>query len=819
MPNISDLDQSQLSAGPSEGTAAATANDANSGNIASLDVSQVQSPEEHIQEQYGTPGQTALAALEGAAQGVAGPLATGAELATGVTTPQAMRGRAAASPWAHGLGEAAGFAGSTAIPGVGEESLASHLASLGEHVEAALPALTPRLAVTGIKTGAEMAALGASDEISKMLQQDPNQSLQTAAVNVGLSGILGGAGGAVIGTVSPLWNKAVNKIPVIKTMSDMLGELRFWDTIDAEDPAQGMANEVNDRIQSADALMRGGLKGDLIDRLVQNVTPAQTAEHVDEIQKLLNSADPALQGKSVFQRAMENWRSKVTPQVDPISLQPVFEPQAADVFRATENLKRQMQEIAEPVYKRLPIDIEDRPAVYGAANLAAPLRESLENTKIWGAAGDAQAQYNKAISPLLQGATNEFLKEVAGKEFGERVADPNKLQTLLNKAQKGTAGLKVNHVSNYLDQVQEVADIINSQYLNNGLEAPAESLLNPTPILNHVLETPLSTGVKLAQWMKKNGAASLANMTGHAGGELVGGGLGFLVGHPMIGAWAGDKLLKPIISGLAKPFAETAVSSEGVKSAIDYAARIIQGQKALTDAVSNFYKPAGVIIAQHHIPDSGSREKLKASLDYASSTDNLTQAGGNIGHYMQPHKTAATALAATASNYFQNLKPKQPQARPLDPETPKSPIEEHAYNQALDVAQQPIMVLQHAKNGTLLPVHVQTLNTLYPALHDQIASKLAQGMIEAKQNGQKISYELRQGLSMILGYPVDSTMSPSSIQAIVLANGGAQSQVQQSAQKQQRKPATNKAISQINKVNALYATPTQTRQMEKRDIS
>ncbi len=78
-------------------------------------------------EKYGSPGQQIAAGLEGIAKGVAGPLAPAAELATGITTPEAIRGRAEANPWTHGLGEAAGFAGSALIPGLGEANLAAQI--------------------------------------------------------------------------------------------------------------------------------------------------------------------------------------------------------------------------------------------------------------------------------------------------------------------------------------------------------------------------------------------------------------------------------------------------------------------------------------------------------------------------------------------------------------------------------------------------------------------------------------------------------------------------------------------------------------------
>jgi len=48
---------------------------------------------DNLQAKYGTPGQQAIAGLEGLAQGVVGSIAPAAEVATGLTTPEAIRGR------------------------------------------------------------------------------------------------------------------------------------------------------------------------------------------------------------------------------------------------------------------------------------------------------------------------------------------------------------------------------------------------------------------------------------------------------------------------------------------------------------------------------------------------------------------------------------------------------------------------------------------------------------------------------------------------------------------------------------------------------
>lgn len=141
-------------------------------------------------DKYGTVGQQVKTGLEGAAQGVAGPLATAAETHLLGVKPEDIAGRAKANPVIHGASQAAGLIGGSMIPGLGEYTLGSKIAEAGEAVAGGSAA---------IKAATEMALIQASDETSKWLQNDPNQSVQSAIANIGLSAALGGAGGAVFG--------------------------------------------------------------------------------------------------------------------------------------------------------------------------------------------------------------------------------------------------------------------------------------------------------------------------------------------------------------------------------------------------------------------------------------------------------------------------------------------------------------------------------------------------------------------------------------------------------------------------------------------
>lgn len=145
-------------------------------------------------EKYSTPGQQLKTAAEGAAQGAIGPLADLAETKLLGVNPEDIRGRKEANPLLHGASQAAGMVGGSLIPGVGEYTLGSNIAKAGEAVTGGSAAL---------KAATEMALIQASDETSKWIERDPNQSIQSAIANIGLSAVLGAAGGAVFSKLGP----------------------------------------------------------------------------------------------------------------------------------------------------------------------------------------------------------------------------------------------------------------------------------------------------------------------------------------------------------------------------------------------------------------------------------------------------------------------------------------------------------------------------------------------------------------------------------------------------------------------------------------
>jgi hypothetical protein len=763
-------------------------------------------------DKYGTLPQQALTGLEGVAKGVLGPVATAGEKflsSQGVPglKPEDQAGRQAANPIVHGGAEAAGFVGS-AFTGTGEAAL---IGELGEGVRAASglgkegASLISKIAAGGIQTGSEMAALQAGDEASKAINEDPSQSLGTAAINVGLSGIMGGAGGAVIGAVSPLWKASMEKMGVPKLIDDAKAQYNFRRSLpNGGDVPSAVTEELGTRLGEVDNLrsQMSNLKGSSLARAMPEATEENAAKIDSQIQDISNKMATHIE-KASDNAYLKGAVPKLAQDFQDF-LEIATKPDATfqEKFSAIDDLKRALQDKSN-----YSLTAEDSALGKFTKGIARDLRLALEDNKVWGDAADVQAKVNAAIKASIDAEKDAASKFTAKSSLeGGRVVDPNKVTSLINQTLKGKAGLKTDIMGNYLEKTQELADTINKIHADAGLEAPIR--LSPTPALDHTLGR-ASAGTNLGNWLFEKGLASVA---GHTAAEATGAGLGSLLGHPVIGAIAGEKLLGPAFTSIAKPLLENASHSEALKTSLDYVVNVMRGQKALTQAAENFFKAGAEIVPKQLMPTVASREKAEKSLEYASNPDNISKVGGSVGHYMPDHATAIGITAASAKAYFDQLKPRQVQTSPLDKPSPIDKFKQAQYNRQLDIAQQPLLALKYAKQGTLQPQDVKTLNTLYPGLVKKMASESYEQMIKTTAEGKHIPYKQRVSLSLLMGQPLDSTMTPPVMQAVMMANAPKGPPAPPAGKTKKVSQSTSKTMERTNK---LYATPNQARESDK----
>jgi hypothetical protein len=214
-------------------------------------------------------------------------------------------------------------------------------------------------------------------------------------------------------------------------------------------------------------------------------------------------------------------------------------------------------------------------------------------------------------------------------------------------------------------------------------------------------------------------------------------------------------------------------------------------------------------------PDKEGVSALKNHLDSLEmNPEKALDVGGHLGQTLPDHAAALGAKTANALNYFQSIKPRPSQLGPLDRVTQKDKGHEADYDRQLAIAQNPMLTLQHVKKGTIQPQDLKTLHALYPALGQSLVEKSGDALIDSQSKGVKVPYAQKQGLSELMGQPLDSTMAPGVMQLLIKANAPPQApQPQGKSKKSGTTASTQKAI---DKDVDLSATKSQELELNKK---
>lgn len=185
---------------------------------------------------------------------------------------------------------------------------------------------------------------------------------------------------------------------------------------------------------------------------------------------------------------------------------------------------------------------------------------------------------------------------------------------------------------------------------------------------------------------------------------------------------------------------------------------------------------------------------------------NLGQIAPNIAPHV--HSTAINAV-----QFLNSKLPGEGNEMLQDTHNGLSSAQKSAWLDLHDTVNDPVSVLDKVKSGTLNNHHLEAMQSVYPDIHQEMISKMQAKLGEMRVKGQLVPYSQRAAISKFMGAPLDSTMTPQSMQAIIAsANGNTQQQAQSGAKK-----ASGAELSQINKVNNIYKTPLEKLEEKKQD--
>lgn len=270
--------------------------------------------------------------------------------------------------------------------------------------------------------------------------------------------------------------------------------------------------------------------------------------------------------------------------------------------------------------------------------------------------------------------------------------------------------------------------------------AEGNNIVSPTELLSGLASGIIGGG--------EGGPGSVAHALGHG---LIGGAATALIrrqGSHVL-AWAGLRASRAL----------DALSS-GVESQV--------GQ-AVERAFSGAAGIGSVKAADHIFTPENYSDRAKQINQRLANPDNFSLADPVLDTYLRPVMDEMRTRVQSAVTLLGAGLPKYDTTGPLDPEYQPSGTELAKLNRTSEVIHDPISVLAHIADGTILPDHVAALDAVWPAHAQAIRMKALEQLATEMAAGRPIPPRLRYGLSILLGQDLGRSTSGQAIAAVQAA--------------------------------------------------
>lgn len=475
---------------------------------------------------------------------------------------------------------------------------------------------------------------------------------------------------------------------------------------------------------------------------------------------------------------------------------------------------------------------------YGEGALVAKAGESLATKYLVNSVGKSAAK--AAVETALMGAGDQVSKAFIDPDFSVSSAIAHTgLSGLLGAGMGaifGTAGKILKPVlgdnpAAALNEFVDGAKESIQQRLNGGMATPLAPLESaPAKNLGEKISqtignfknfSPYDKGIHLGNAVWDQGI----NLVGRAGGALGGAMLGgeSTIGE-IIAATMGETLgatksvqqqwLPLIIRGIFNNDMTAGVTSKVLDAGAGMVKAIGGGLSAMDTSIGNVFK-VGANKAIDYEMDQGKRDNIDKFVTDTSAEPDRIISMGNIGENFPEHQMALAKTLGQVSQYLQSVKPQTDQTSPFDKISEITPMQKATYNRAIDIANQPLSILNRVKDGSVQTQDVTALKSMYPSMYQNLTTKLEDKLTDHMINGgETIPYTTRIGLSQFLGRPMDSTLAPQSImRAQMSMQTPTPSQPGQVQGKGKGGGGRRGSMKTLSKISELDATPSQQKKL------
>lgn len=407
------------------------------------------------------------------------------------------------------------------------------------------------------------------------------------------------------------------------------------------------------------------------------------------------------------------------------------------------------------------------------------------------------------------------LLDVLAKDFPEiasAIKEHNINKLLAQAAVKSPEGHSIN-AKNLFNAIDKMSPELRAQLLSPGAEAKirgTQALLKALPERMNPSGT-----AKTLDALNNRSLGSAAAMVGALFGHGIKGtlehtGMGYILGQMarLLGRDVPDAIRYSFLKFLGH---SGPVEPAAFKSMVDYASAMIKGEATLSKGVKNLFRAGQTILPTLDLPtekDLGKLDKRIQSLN--ADPSQLLDLGGEARYYLPDHGQEMATTAARAIQYLGGLRPSEDKAGILDEPRIPSTAEKARYTDALVIADAPMSILQSVKDGTITQNDIIDLRSIHPGLYERMSTKILGEMTDYLAKGNNIPYKQRFSLSMFLGMPLDSSMTPQAIQANQMTQ-----QVQPSPEQTTEAPRQKGSKQALNKFSVPYQTGTQARSLQR----
>lgn len=417
------------------------------------------------------------------------------------------------------------------------------------------------------------------------------------------------------------------------------------------------------------------------------------------------------------------------------------------------------------------------------------LKGFLENSNLWGQAGENQAKVNKAWAGLIdaQKLTGGQLLTNVGKDASldnwrniYRV-DPAKLDKYLNGLVDPKADLTHEFVNKFTQQSKEFLSAVKEAY-----KIPEKK----SPMIDRAIQAVDNLSAETQKVEKVLSATNQINALRVAENDsLASKAIGMI--NPVTGAVLGGGMGTMLATGLRAVATPFVTPGKAITAVVSMNSAIQKVTNKMDEGVIGFFAKAAKSASKRGLPAYMIREQAKADnkrIDkrnsveqtpasiYAEKKNTMDQMRKNpailtqriesvTAPMQQTAPKAAESFKATAIRANQFLNNKMPQApsqrvgagtlNPIKWEPTKPEMAKFArYAKAVD---NPLSVVDDLSNGKMNREGVEALKAVYPEMHAELKQKFVD---EIGKQDKPLPYQARLQLSILLDIPADYTLQP-----------------------------------------------------------